>query len=228
MFDKLNFFKKKDELSKKICPECGGTLIVKNGKYGEFLGCNNFPKCRFTKNIREEIPFEELSVSILKHINIISGEQFCFRCKNKTRVSGLGLLNDETQFLTKSNLKISDYGFDVYIVPWSEIIGQFDDNFKSYIHDHYGIERRFSRTIGESYYANTCKHCNVIQGDNFVYKDTGHGSPFNYFSKENLIIEQIKILSNEKIISYFFDTVNSPILYYLPRSEIKKSKYFIQ
>lgn len=32
-----------------ICPSCGGKLIKREGKYGEFFGCSNYPKCRFTK-----------------------------------------------------------------------------------------------------------------------------------------------------------------------------------
>lgn len=31
------------------CPKCGGGLVKKNGKYGPFYGCSNFPKCRFIK-----------------------------------------------------------------------------------------------------------------------------------------------------------------------------------
>lgn len=31
-----------------ICPKCGGRLVMRNGKYGRFKGCSNFPKCRFT------------------------------------------------------------------------------------------------------------------------------------------------------------------------------------
>lgn len=31
-----------------ICPKCGGHLIKRNGKYGTFYGCSNYPKCRFT------------------------------------------------------------------------------------------------------------------------------------------------------------------------------------
>lgn len=31
------------------CPKCNGTLTKKSGKYGEFYGCSNFPKCQFTK-----------------------------------------------------------------------------------------------------------------------------------------------------------------------------------
>lgn len=31
------------------CPECGGILQLKYGKYGWFYGCNNYPKCTYTK-----------------------------------------------------------------------------------------------------------------------------------------------------------------------------------
>lgn len=33
------------------CPRCGGNLVNRNGKYGPFIGCSNYPKCRFTKKI---------------------------------------------------------------------------------------------------------------------------------------------------------------------------------
>jgi len=33
------------------CPKCDGTLIERNGRYGAFLGCSNFPRCRFVKKI---------------------------------------------------------------------------------------------------------------------------------------------------------------------------------
>ncbi|TRZ43999.1 NERD domain-containing protein [Robertkochia solimangrovi] len=34
----------------KICPRCGNKLIYKRGKYGNFYGCQNFPKCKYTLN----------------------------------------------------------------------------------------------------------------------------------------------------------------------------------
>lgn len=34
-------------VSVPICPECGqGTLVLRRGRYGEFLGCSRFPACR--------------------------------------------------------------------------------------------------------------------------------------------------------------------------------------
>ena len=31
-----------------ICPRCGGTLTLRQGKYGKFYGCSNYPKCKYT------------------------------------------------------------------------------------------------------------------------------------------------------------------------------------
>ncbi len=36
----------------KNCPKCKtGILKIRNGKYGKFWGCNNYPSCNYTKNI---------------------------------------------------------------------------------------------------------------------------------------------------------------------------------
>ncbi|EHP86074.1 DNA topoisomerase I [Methanotorris formicicus] len=39
----------------KTCPKCGGKLVVKNGIYGAFLGCENYPKCKYTEKIKKEV-----------------------------------------------------------------------------------------------------------------------------------------------------------------------------
>ena len=36
---------------KNMCPICGGILVKRNGKYGSFIGCDNYPKCKYTKKI---------------------------------------------------------------------------------------------------------------------------------------------------------------------------------
>ena len=35
----------------KTCPSCGGQLKLKTGKYGNFLGCSNYPKCKYTRKV---------------------------------------------------------------------------------------------------------------------------------------------------------------------------------
>ncbi len=37
----------------ELCIKCGGYMIERNGKYGEFLGCINYPKCNNTLQINE-------------------------------------------------------------------------------------------------------------------------------------------------------------------------------
>lgn len=46
--------KKELERVGKTCPECGGELVYRNGRYGKFISCINFPTCRYTENQPEE------------------------------------------------------------------------------------------------------------------------------------------------------------------------------
>ncbi|NMD30675.1 MAG: type I DNA topoisomerase, partial [Chloroflexi bacterium] len=47
----------KAELEKigRICPDCGGDLVIRWGRYGKFISCNNFPNCRHTEALLEKI-----------------------------------------------------------------------------------------------------------------------------------------------------------------------------
>ncbi|WQZ77668.1 type I DNA topoisomerase [Helicobacter pylori] len=47
---------KKNIISQKVhektgqsCPKCRGELVKKNSRYGEFIACNNYPKCKYIK-----------------------------------------------------------------------------------------------------------------------------------------------------------------------------------
>lgn len=37
------------------CPECGGDLVIRKGKYGEFTACSNYPKCKYIKKEPREV-----------------------------------------------------------------------------------------------------------------------------------------------------------------------------
>jgi predicted RNA-binding Zn-ribbon protein involved in translation (DUF1610 family) len=44
--------KKREKLiTENKCPNCGNNLIIRQGKFGNFIGCNSYPKCNFIKNI---------------------------------------------------------------------------------------------------------------------------------------------------------------------------------
>ncbi|MDR1361466.1 MAG: type I DNA topoisomerase [Rickettsiales bacterium] len=36
------------------CPECGGEILLKLGKYGAFVSCKNYPDCKFIQNLKDE------------------------------------------------------------------------------------------------------------------------------------------------------------------------------
>ena len=40
------------------CPLCGGDLVYKSGKHGEFIGCSNYPSCKYVKKEEKEQPKE--------------------------------------------------------------------------------------------------------------------------------------------------------------------------
>jgi len=48
---------KKEGLEKtdEICPKCNSPLVVKYGRFGKFLACSNYPECKFTKPLPQEI-----------------------------------------------------------------------------------------------------------------------------------------------------------------------------
>lgn len=46
--------KKELERTGEACPDCGAELVYRNGRFGRFISCINFPSCRFTKSEEEE------------------------------------------------------------------------------------------------------------------------------------------------------------------------------
>ncbi len=41
-------------LHEERCPNCGGPLIVKSGRFGPFIACAKYPECKFSKPIRRD------------------------------------------------------------------------------------------------------------------------------------------------------------------------------
>jgi DNA topoisomerase-1 len=47
----LTLIKKEVEYTEKICPKCGGKMVVKWSRRGRFLSCERFPSCRYAESI---------------------------------------------------------------------------------------------------------------------------------------------------------------------------------
>jgi len=53
------------------CPLCGGDVVIKIGKNGEFIACRNYPRCSFTSNFKRETDGK---------IVLLSGEKIDGKC----------------------------------------------------------------------------------------------------------------------------------------------------
>ena len=45
--------KKPDQPTDEVCPECGKPMVIRQGRFGEFLACTGYPKCRTTKSLKD-------------------------------------------------------------------------------------------------------------------------------------------------------------------------------
>jgi DNA topoisomerase I len=59
--DKLEKVRKRDILEKldRQCPQCGGDLLVRFGRFGKFIACSKFPDCKYTEKTEEEKQIQE-------------------------------------------------------------------------------------------------------------------------------------------------------------------------
>ena len=54
--------KKPAEVTKFICEKCGHNMVIREGRYGKFLGCSNFPKCNSIQKLESEGQIKDLKV----------------------------------------------------------------------------------------------------------------------------------------------------------------------
>ena len=50
-------YKDDDEPTGRNCPICGAPLVYKKSKYGNFIGCSNFPTCKYREKEEEELEY---------------------------------------------------------------------------------------------------------------------------------------------------------------------------
>lgn len=60
--------KKELERTGEMCPDCGNELVYRNGRFGRFISCVNFPTCRYTKG---------------EHDDELSSDEVCPKCGAK-------------------------------------------------------------------------------------------------------------------------------------------------
>lgn len=64
-----------NKIEKIICEKCGGELVIKIGRFGKYLACNNYPKCENIKSFREVYA---------QHKEVEYTGDICEKCGSKT------------------------------------------------------------------------------------------------------------------------------------------------
>ena len=47
--------KKAPKETGEVCPNCGSSLVIRKGRYGEFTACSNYPECKYIKKEEKEV-----------------------------------------------------------------------------------------------------------------------------------------------------------------------------
>jgi DNA topoisomerase-1 len=63
-----------DEISSETCEKCGAPMVIKNGRFGKFLACSNYPEC---KNAKKIFPSQKDKAERAK--SVLTGEN-CEKC----------------------------------------------------------------------------------------------------------------------------------------------------
>lgn len=61
-YQKSQLMKKEVEVSDIVCEKCGAKMVYREGKFGRFLACPNYPKCKNTMRIESEHTVKEKGI----------------------------------------------------------------------------------------------------------------------------------------------------------------------
>ncbi len=113
---------------------------------------------------------------------IVEGIHTCFKCKNPTRVIGYGI----KKYFDVCNPE--DYGeeeawnFEDDEIHIASNIHPLPAQLLNYLKEQYGYYESYSKTVNDSYLANHCSSCKVIQGNFYLFGEVD--SPF-WIDSEN-------------------------------------------
>lgn len=107
---------------------------------------------------------------------IVEGVQICFRCHNATKVIGYGIhrfydICNPDIYETDKTWSYSDD--EIHIASH---IDPLPEQLLEHLKQKYGYYESYSQTMQASYLANHCSHCQVIQGDFYLFGEVD--SPF--------------------------------------------------
>ena len=160
------------------CPVCKkGHFVLRNGKYGEFYGCNNYPTCRSTLSIKD------VCVEALAQIgfHLYSWKDKCWKCSKEITLYSYFPEVDNTNLTELIKLQECKLG----------LIPKIDE----YLADKYNdLKKRYSLKMETEYVANVCPYCNQIQGMNLaIEKKRKQMLQLTPLERDSLVVDHIPV-----------------------------------
>ncbi len=53
--DNMKKVQQPEEHTGEDCPDCGNELMIRSGRYGRFIGCSNYPECKFRRHLLKKV-----------------------------------------------------------------------------------------------------------------------------------------------------------------------------
>lgn len=157
----------------------------------------NYPK--FKKWILREKDTAEV---VCDFFYIVEGKQNCFRCGKETNVIGYGLEN----YLQIYRDEIPGYEWSSGEINIASSLEPLSLELLAYLKEKYNYYLGYSKTTKSNYYGNHCMHCNVLQGDFYLFGEVD--SPFFIDT-----VERAKGLILHKIILKYDQIIDANIAY---------------
>ncbi len=57
-FTEMPKMKPADKPTDEICEKCGSPMVIKHGRFGDFLSCSNYPECKNARSLQSELEAE--------------------------------------------------------------------------------------------------------------------------------------------------------------------------
>ena len=132
---------------------------------------NDYPK--FKKYILRE---SDAATVACDFFYIIEGIHECFKCGKETMVIGFGLENYFQIYKNEVNNDRDGFDYCSGIINIASGLKPLTPELLVYLKERYNYYLGYSKTTQSNYYSNHCKHCNVLQGDFYLFQEVD--SPF--------------------------------------------------
>lgn len=116
---------------------------------------------------------------ICDYLYIIEGVQLCFKCGKETKVIGYGV---ENYFEFEVENECSSFIYEEDEIRITSHIEPLPNELFKYLQVNYNYKIKYSKMKNDSYLANCCTNCDVLQGDFFLFDEVD--SPFFIHNEE--------------------------------------------